>query len=250
MTTNPAAYSDPYPSHKGSDRITQLCGACAGTGLYTGPTQISFYTETVGDVAAGCLRCHGTGTYSFLVSSARATARRRARSLDEQKAAVAKITTARDAFTAEHGDIAHELAEAHIALRAGDPLRATVAALLDEIETYTIVNLDIPTWRTRADTALAEVRVRAAAMRPVPTGLVEIEGTVAAVKVQESRYGATRKLLIEGDGWKVWGTRPSSLDDVDGLRGRRIALTATVSASGDDPTFGFYSRPRNARVID
>jgi len=31
-------YVDPFPGHKGSERITDTCGKCIGTGLYTGPT--------------------------------------------------------------------------------------------------------------------------------------------------------------------------------------------------------------------
>ena len=44
-TTAPADwhdfYVDPFPGRKGSERITDTCGKCIGTGLYTGPTHFT-----------------------------------------------------------------------------------------------------------------------------------------------------------------------------------------------------------------
>lgn len=77
-TTAPADlhdfYVDPFPGRKGSERITDTCGKCIGTGLYTAPTHF-----TDGHGRPICFDCRGTGTRSRLVSSARATARAHAK---------------------------------------------------------------------------------------------------------------------------------------------------------------------------
>ena len=73
-----------------------------------------------------------------------------------------------------------------------------------------------------------------------------IEGEVATTKIVDSQYGSTLKMLvIDDDGFKYWGTVPSSIN-VD--RGDRVSLTATVTASDDDALFGFFKRPAKATV--
>lgn len=77
-------------------------------------------------------------------------------------------------------------------------------------------------------------------------GRREIEGEVASTKIVDSDYGSTLKMLvIDDDGFKYWGTVPSS---VDVNRGDRVNLTATVTVSNDDPLFGWYKRPAKATV--
>ena len=82
--------------------------------------------------------------------------------------------------------------------------------------------------------------------QPLPTGTVTIEGEVLTTKVQENRFGSELKMLVKGLGWKVWGTVPRSLE---AHRGAVVRFTATVEASDDDPTFGFFKRPRNAQIL-
>lgn len=78
----------------------------------------------------------------------------------------------------------------------------------------------------------------------VPTGRVEVEGTVVSTKYVDNAYGGSLKMLVQHEsGWKVWGTVPSSLD-VE--KGDTVRFTATVEASNDDPLFGFYKRPTKA----
>ena len=55
------------------------------------------------------------------------------------------------------------------------------------------------------------------------------------------------KILVQGEGWRVWGTKPSEISTA--ARGDVVAFTATVSASDDDDSFGFYSRPTKAHII-
>lgn len=87
----------------------------------------------------------------------------------------------------------------------------------------------------------------------VPTGRVAIEGTVTTVRWQDSQYGGSLKIRVLADeGWAVWGTAPSALSTMfhNVEKGDRVAFTATVEASNDDPTFGFYKRPTKARLIE
>jgi hypothetical protein len=120
-------------------------------------------------------------------------------------------------------------------------------------------------------TAVARDATRAAeiAARPVeilanvPTGTVTIEGEILTTKWQESQYGSTLKMLVkvetDGGAFKVWGTVPASLhgtwDTLSGAyvgeasRGDVVSFTATVTRSNDDASFGFFKRPRAARIV-
>lgn len=83
---------------------------------------------------------------------------------------------------------------------------------------------------------------------PVPTGdRIEIEGKIVSLKWYESDFGATQKMVVLGDGgWRVFVTVPSKLSvEVDD----RVRFSAQVSASDNDPTFGFGKRPTKAEVL-
>ena len=58
----------------------------------------------------------------------------------------------------------------------------------------------------------AEIAAEIAAAEPLPLGTVTIEGEILAIKSQENRYGygsSSLKMLVKGNGWKVWGTFPT-----------------------------------------
>lgn len=244
------SYIDPYPGRKGRERIVQACGSCGGTGVYTAPSRITFYTSAVGDVATGCFSCAGTGVRSFLVSSARQTARRRAKELDHAQAIAARIAHARDAFMASQGAVYDTLTTHHAGLRHNDPIRDRVGALLETADASHVGTLDVDEWANAARAILDELAVREAAKRPVPIGRLEVEVEVLSTKWVENDYGGALKMLVAGSGWKAWGTVPRSLDFGDRhARGHRIAFTATIEASTDDESFGFFTRPTKARVI-
>lgn len=80
------AYSDPYPGRKGSERIKIECGWCGGTGVYQGPSGHKFYTPSVGGVDTGCFRCEGRGYANPLVSSLRASEKRRINAANARRA--------------------------------------------------------------------------------------------------------------------------------------------------------------------
>lgn len=82
----------------------------------------------------------------------------------------------------------------------------------------------------------------------VPEGRLQVEGEILTIKEQESQYGITVKMLVRDDrGFKVWGTLPLSLGDVD--KGSRVRFVARLQRSEKDETFGFFSRPTKAEDI-
>lgn len=94
----------------------------------------------------------------------------------------------------------------------------------------------------------AQDRANRPEAQPVPTGRVEVEGKIVSLKWYESEYGATQKMVLLGDdGWRLFVTVPSKLSVEFG---DRVKLTATITQSDDDPTFGFGKRPTKAEVID
>lgn len=92
---------------------------------------------------------------------------------------------------------------------------------------------------TRPEREAAEAAAKEAAA-PCPTGRVEIDGTVLALKEQDSHWGPVTKMLVQAaTGFKVWGTRVGNAE-----KGQRITFRATVKPSQDDAKFGFFSRPK------
>lgn len=49
-------------------------------------------------------------------------------------------------------------------------------------------------------------------------------------------------LVADARGFKVWGTVPASIDNVEKVD--TVSLIANVEASADDVEFGFFKRPR------
>lgn len=90
---------------------------------------------------------------------------------------------------------------------------------------------------------------------PVIDGRIQVTGTVISIKWVDSQFGTTTKILVKDDrNFKVWGSAPSSIDDTLSneptlVKGSRVTFTATVTASVDDNTFGFYKRPTKAELL-
>lgn len=86
---------------------------------------------------------------------------------------------------------------------------------------------------------------------PVVTGdRVQITGrVVSATERHDRRFNKTTlKLTVADDrGFRVYGNAPRSLAAAMG--GDRITFVATVTPSGRDEDFGFFSRARDARVL-
>jgi hypothetical protein len=93
-------------------------------------------------------------------------------------------------------------------------------------------------------------RAEEEAARPdVVEGRRAMVGTVATLKMQESQWGDTLKMLVIcDDGQKLWGSVPGAIrGDIE--RGDAVEFTATVEASRDDPKFGFFKRPSKAKIL-
>lgn len=84
---------------------------------------------------------------------------------------------------------------------------------------------------------------------PNPGTRMTIKGEVLCVKQVESMYGYVSKILVRADeGWKVWGTVPTSIKG-ECERGAFIQFDAKVEVKEEDPKFGFFSRPTRGKVI-
>ena len=96
-------------------------------------------------------------------------------------------------------------------------------------------------WATEAETAA-----------DAPTGKVTVTGEILSLKSQESMFGSTLKMIVKTEaGWKLWVTVPNSIMGTDeGLSGKHVTLTATVTPSGDDPKFAFGKRPSKAKLVN
>jgi len=84
---------------------------------------------------------------------------------------------------------------------------------------------------------------------PVPTGRVEVTGTVISTRQEWSQYGTQCKALVEDDrGFRLWGNLPSAIYHAE--KGDRVTFVAALTASRDDEFFGFWKRPTKAAFLD
>jgi len=251
-----STYSDPYPGRKGSERIVETCGRCGGSGFYNAPSRITWTRDRELGQQPYCFQCGGSGNVSTLVSSLRARARREARAAELRAAEREAQLAARAQWENDgYGDLLRSVVDVIESLRDGDPIRRQAQSARERIASYSATQEDADAVLA----VLAALQARFEARRPAPEGRVEVEGEIVSTKYVESDFGGAFKMLVEGPGWKVWGTVPRGLGDelgreeLDGdpvgLRGRRVAFTATFERSADDEAFGFYKRPTKARLI-
>ena len=106
--------------------------------------------------------------------------------------------------------------------------------------------LGIAAYAPAAYDRWVEEQAAAATAASVPTGNVEIEGTIKTVKFVEA-YGSYKIRVVSDAGWAVWGTLPKAIRRAE--VGDRVRFTATVEPSKDDATFGFFKRPRNPERV-
>lgn len=119
----------------------------------------------------------------------------------------------------------------------------------------------------------AERAKEAETATPVVTGKQTVTGEIKSIKSGWNSFNGESqlKLLVRDDrGFKVFGNAPRSIEDqltenLKALHARladsrehyfkellplRIKFDATLKPSNDDQTFGFFSRPRNANLIN
>jgi hypothetical protein len=108
------------------------------------------------------------------------------------------------------------------------------------------------TWRVEAAARVANraAEDEAAADVPQTDGRTTFEGTVLTVKEpDEYAQFPTWKILVKHEtGYKIWGSRPASISDVQ--RGDKVRFAATILRSDKDSKFGFFSRPSKAEIIE
>lgn len=95
----------------------------------------------------------------------------------------------------------------------------------------------------------AQRAVEQASASPVVEGdAVVVTGEIVKLDLSLNDFGAREVMTVKDDrGFKVWGTQPRSLYDAQ--KGDRVTFTAQVSKSDRDDTFGFFKRPKQAKVL-
>jgi hypothetical protein len=241
-------YVDPYPGRKGSDRIERECSACGGDGRYkhsSGYVTNLYYRDGSSETVKLCFGCNGSGKYSFLVSSARAKERRAVRRRND---AEIRADEYRQEALAEEA-LMDEWREINADFVAGAREFSARSSFLEDLSAQVADGRQLSEKQLAAGLlTVAKIRDEIANAQPVPTGRQEIQGIVLTTRWQDNDYGSGQmKMLLKAQGYKLWGTIPSS--DVRVRRGDEIALTGTLEPSEDDPYYGFFKRPAKLRMI-
>ena len=227
-----------YPELKGSDRVREDCGKCAGSGSVSWGVDVSgaLYTDKgVKTVPRVCFDCNGVGYRMILVSSIRA-----------REAAAAKRAAEAAAAAEAFANRYHEWEDANqdlvaVTRRLADAGISFAEELVGRVQTE---KQAAAMWRiaARIDAEAAEPKAE------VPSGRMAVTGVIVSTKLVENMYGVTLKMLVKDDrGFKVFGTVPASIED-EASNGSRVTFTATLERSRDDVNFGFFSRPAKATV--
>lgn len=236
-----------YPELKGTDTVEETCGRCGGSGVYHGPTNARWNNGAGHN--AWCFWCNGVGVQRVKVASVRARARREEKAREETAAKAAQRKALRAAFVeAVPAHYVGMIQERRAGLRDGNPLARRADYLLLDFEGGT-GDVAAAEFVEAADKFFADFDAVEEGKRPAPEGRVTVSGRVVSVKYQESDYYGRRgayKMLVEGEGWKAWGTVPSSLPAV---RNQVVEFTATFTRSDDDEAFAFFTRPTKGAVL-
>lgn len=216
--------------------VWEDCGRCSGHG------GMDYYLHRDGGV---CYQCGGakgkTLSPKTQVSRCRA-ARRSAREAVKVAAEAAESTAAREEWKAQNPETVAALAT--LTGSFAEDLRGSLEFRGSLTE--------------KQAAAVLRIAAEKAASEPAPTGRVVITGKVISIKIVDSAYGSTKKMVVLDDrGFRTWGTVPVSLDEVDGelstesllVEGMRVSFTATVEPSKDDEHFSFFKRPTKAARI-
>jgi len=134
------------------------------------------------------------------------------------------------------------------ALRYGNLTPNQLAAVLRSIERDT----------ERAAERAAELK----GVEPLPEGRRTVTGEIVSCKWRDGQFPGFKIVVREATGNRVWGTLATSLDpelnprlndegidSYEGLVGRTVTMTATVTRSDDDEHFGFFKRPAGAVYV-
>ncbi len=234
--------------------VSDICSRCGGTGIY------SQYHGT-------CFRCGGRGidptrkTWAYPENWTDGQisdfidalyAKKEAARVRAQEHKIAKRDAALDYFLTTLSDEDREAIQALLD-RKFDDLNSFVSDVIGKLKQYGSISENqknaIIDAQARDDRTAEDRAIETANTPDLEEGRYTIEGEVLTTKKQDSPYGTTLKQLVKmDDGTKVWGTVPSAIWDID--RGDRVRFDAKVTVSNDDRTFGFYSRPTKAEVLN
>lgn len=222
--------------------LADKCSRCGGSGIYS-------------DWHGVCYRCGGSGqdptgirTYCYPADwtdeqIAAHAAKREARAQAAAERKEAKKEAARQEFAAQHP-------EAMAVIERYSEHDSFIADLASQFRRKGYLSERQIEVLLAKPAQIQERLDQQASATPCPTGTETIVGEVVSAKIVYNDYGSTLKMLVLDDrGFKVWGTVPRSLSEMD-LRGVRVRFVAAVEASYDDPLFGFFKRPRKAEVLD
>lgn len=238
------------PADYQTKNIWENCDRCYGEGSVAwgdGSTNLIANADGSGykEVAQVCFKCMGhRGKY---VSQAQLDRREKDRARREAKA-IAKLDESRReveaavaAFTTAHPEIAAALTER-------EETNSFAASLLSQVRRgreLSAAQLSAVERMVARDAKRAEEK---AERTEVPVGRMVITGEILSVKERESDFGVTFRMTVrDARGFVVNGTVPRAIL-FDAVAGATVTFTATVEASADDKTFGFYSRPAKASV--
>ena len=228
--------------------VREDCGRCGGSGSVSWGANVSGSRRRNGrieSVPQVCFTCNGAGfkmrSQANIDRCARNAERKTAQFVAEVAAKAAADVAAWVTWTAEHQDVITFLDTA----RAGEPGTFLFDMKWQVQNRQALTENQVAAVRRLMERIAADAAVSA----PVVEGRIEVTGEVISTKVQDSVYGTTVKMLVRDDrGFKVWGTVPSALLG-EGVKGKRVAFSATVKVSDRDETFGFYQRPTKARLV-
>lgn len=241
-----------------TSRITNLETALA----YYAAVGLEAPAHTDGSVtiAAHCTRCGGSGIYSHYHGTCYDCEGAVTKGATRQISLVGMAQTAK----AKHNKAAREYQERLKAAEAFDLEHPGVRAFLETNQRnafLTSLRSQLGRFGTLSGAQLAAVakaqeRASQAAQEasqagPLPQGTWTGEVTVISTRTQDGQWGSNLKALLRlPNGSKAWGTCPKVLAQLPHAQrpGQTIEFTATLEPSKDDPSFGFFKRPRKVQV--
>lgn len=268
------------PADYHTKNIWESCGKCGGA--RPGAGYIPEFSHRLGGV---CFDCNGKG--GKYVSQAQIDRREadRARRAAKREAEFAATQNARDAFKAEHPDVFAWMEAA----TNGEKPNSFAASLHESFLRNTINGRPALSDKqlaaaqksiTKDAEYAAQREAERATATPVPSGRMVVTGEILSIRTQENAYGnvQTKVLVREERGFKIWGTLPDTIATAiydawydaeekevgadfwagnygsdywhKAAKGRKVTFTARLEASEDDETFGYYTRPTKAALID
>jgi hypothetical protein len=220
-------------------RVRETCAKCSGTGSISWGIDVNAVVDgrTVSKV---CFDCKGVGYRTVTQRTIRDRARRAEKARREAEEREARLRVEKAAWLGDNSDLVDALAPWGSSGTRRYP-QALVAVAVT-LEQFGWLNAeDTETARTE----LAQIAEKEATEIEVPEGRRTVEGEVVTVKWQDNAYGGNLKMLVQAEGYRLWGTVPRAIDDVE--RGDRVQFTATLTAK--ERGFGFYSRPSKATIV-